>query len=353
MLLTTSSDTAEAKEDALSVTVSNAVPGCLPPPTTSSLASSFLSLHRPEPHSPRPQHHIGDDGKEAVDDGSDGDGRKHRDEATITRATLRGSSRHPEAALLEEKREGGAREQQQQSQQQRFDLEDLELGVESDASSKVLLAVLVCSAVGQNDLKQVRSLVSGNRHVLAADYDQRWPLHIAASQGHLEMVEMLVNMGHPIDVVDRWGNTSLFESIANDYANVSKFLGDAGGSIIRPSVWVGAYLCELASSAHGASRLRSAITHAGMDPSSGDYDGRTALHIAVQTDCVDTARILLQLGASVYAQDRWGQTPRNCPRTTPTMAAMLKEVQRDTPETETDTHDDIVNGGNSSVDKTE
>ena len=35
------------------------------------------------------------------------------------------------------------------------------------------------------------------------------------------------------------------------------------------------------------------------------------------------------------------------------MAAMLEEFQRDTPETDTDTHDDIDNGGNSSVDKIE
>lgn len=42
---------------------------------------------------------------------------------------------------------------------------------------------------------------------------------------------------------------------------------------------------------------------------SGDYDGRTALHLAVAEEQVQSVRILLDRGASVDVMDRWGNTP--------------------------------------------
>ena len=41
------------------------------------------------------------------------------------------------------------------------------------------------------------------------DYDRRTPLHIAASEGHLELCKILIQKGAKINRSDRWGNSAL------------------------------------------------------------------------------------------------------------------------------------------------
>jgi ankyrin repeat protein len=48
---------------------------------------------------------------------------------------------------------------------------------------------------------------------------------------------------------------------------------------------------------------------AGVDISAGDYDGRTALHLAASEGQVKATELLLTNGANVNAADRFGNTP--------------------------------------------
>jgi glutaminase len=47
----------------------------------------------------------------------------------------------------------------------------------------------------------------------------------------------------------------------------------------------------------------------GADPSSGDYDRRTPLHLAAAGGHLDVVQVLLSKGADPVAMDRWGSTP--------------------------------------------
>ena len=58
------------------------------------------------------------------------------------------------------------------------------------------------------------------------DYDQRTPLHLASTFGHLEVVKYLISNGVKVNPVDRWGATPL-----NDAKTVviQEFLKSKGG----------------------------------------------------------------------------------------------------------------------------
>ena len=43
----------------------------------------------------------------------------------------------------------------------------------------------------------------------SGDYDQRTPLHLASTFGHLEVVKYLISNGVKVNPLDRWGATPL------------------------------------------------------------------------------------------------------------------------------------------------
>lgn len=53
----------------------------------------------------------------------------------------------------------------------------------------------------------------------------------------------------------------------------------------------------------------SRLVASNVDVNGADYDGRTALHIAVAEGHLSTVRFLLSLSADKTAEDRWGSTP--------------------------------------------
>lgn len=68
-----------------------------------------------------------------------------------------------------------------------------------------------------------------------------------------------------------------------------------------------AMLCEAASTDDVAEVKR--LLESNVDPCIGDYDRRTALHLAVEEGHIECVRLLLDYKADVNCTDRWGHTP--------------------------------------------
>eukprot|EP00057_Strongylocentrotus_purpuratus_P018141 XP_011672615.1 PREDICTED: E3 ubiquitin-protein ligase MIB1-like [Strongylocentrotus purpuratus] len=100
-------------------------------------------------------------------------------------------------------------------------------------------------------------------------------LHKAAAQGHLEVVQALLESGAEIDITtDDGGNTPLIYSVEGDEPAITKYLIGKGADINR-----------------------------------GNDNGRRAIHQAAYKGLVDCARVLINHGCDVNVQDTEKDTP--------------------------------------------
>ncbi|KAG7671633.1 putative Potassium channel AKT2 [Nannochloris sp. 'desiccata'] len=87
------------------------------------------------------------------------------------------------------------------------------------------IANLLCSTVHSGDLKLLRRLLRAGANVDAVDYDGRTALHIAAAEGNVPAVEVLVaEGGADVEKRDRWGATAGDEARRVGARGVEMFL---------------------------------------------------------------------------------------------------------------------------------
>ena len=154
-------------------------------------------------------------------------------------------------------------------------------------------------------------LDSGKTNVNFRDYDRRTALHVAASEGHLDVCRFLVSRGSKVNRSDRWGGSPLDDAHRHRHGDVVQFLRDLGaltGSGNRSTNLITAAaegdVDEVKMLLHTA-----AASPQSMDVNKGDYDKRTALHLAAGEGHVDIVRLLCLAGADVNAEDRWNRRP--------------------------------------------
>ena len=169
----------------------------------------------------------------------------------------------------------------------------------------------LCNAAAQGDIDQLRSLVSQGLRIDHSDYDKRTALHLAASEGLLKVVTVLVDeLGADLFLVDRWGGTPLDDAVRSDHQDVASFLKSrgAGRGAVAASADPSAALCNAAARGD-VDQLRLLVSQ-GVRIDQGDYDKRTALHLAASEGLLPVVTALIdELGASLSLVDRWGGTP--------------------------------------------
>lgn len=138
------------------------------------------------------------------------------------------------------------------------------------------------------------------------DYDRRTPLHIAASEGHLELCELLVEKGAMINRSDRWGLAPLDDAHRHQHFEVVQYLQQNGGKFGSSSLSINLFNACVEGDVE---EVRSLLEFGKIDLSESDYDRRTPLHIAASEGQTEIVELLCEKGADVNAKDRWGSRP--------------------------------------------
>jgi len=131
------------------------------------------------------------------------------------------------------------------------------------------------SLVLENDLPGVEAMLKQSPELIReTNFFGATPLHVAAHEGKLEMVSLLIANGSEIDAKDKSDSTPLSEAVTQGHLEVAKLL--------------------LANKADVAMK--------------GSCE-RTVLHAAVSENQKEIADLLLAHGADPNAQAKWGITP--------------------------------------------
>jgi serine/threonine protein kinase len=146
-----------------------------------------------------------------------------------------------------------------------------------------------------------------NRHISA---NQSFLLkHLAASEGHVDICRFLVAKGAKINRTDRWLNTPLDDAHRHKHKEVLKYLRERGAKFGNNATQV--HKLIEASGAGNFEEVKSLLEFGtSLDINQGDYDQRTALHLACSEGKLKVVELLLsQGGVDVNVEDRWGNRP--------------------------------------------
>ena len=107
------------------------------------------------------------------------------------------------------------------------------------------MGVLMCTFGFEGDKVQLERMLSNGVDVNISDYDKRTALHLASSQGHLQVVEYLLERQADVNSTDRLGFSPLVDALRHDRSEVQKLLRSKGGQLLGMEVPV--ELCNAAA----------------------------------------------------------------------------------------------------------
>ncbi|XP_067411254.1 60 kDa lysophospholipase [Emydura macquarii macquarii] len=150
---------------------------------------------------------------------------------------------------------------------------------ELEAIRDALTPSLACAAAKTGDTDALKAIEEMGGNLSCQDYDGRTPLHIASSEGNVQIVDYLLKHGATVHAKDRFGATPLMYAVKFRHEEVIKLLRKSGAHLSSQELKnIGTELCSLAAKDDVYGLYVWYLTGANMEQTG--YDGRTPLQIA-------------------------------------------------------------------------
>jgi ankyrin repeat protein len=175
----------------------------------------------------------------------------------------------------------------------------------SERSNSQELNEKLCDAVIDNDLPKALAAIAAGADVNATGSLGFTPLTGAASDGHLELLEMLLTKGAHISAPSREGMTALHWAAYSERENILLTL-IANGIAVNAKDRDGRTALLYVISNQRLSRI---LIDSGADVNTKDKYGQTPLHYAARRGSLEIAEGLIARGADVNSPDAYGATP--------------------------------------------
>lgn len=100
------------------------------------------------------------------------------------------------------------------------------------------------------------------------DYDFRTPLHLAASEGHVDICRFLVAKGARINRTDRWGGSPLDDAHREQHREVVAYLREQGARFGNSATAITKFI--EAASAGDVDEVKALLDFGKIDVNQGD-----------------------------------------------------------------------------------
>ncbi|KAJ3046801.1 hypothetical protein HK097_000496, partial [Rhizophlyctis rosea] len=179
-------------------------------------------------------------------------------------------------------------------------------GTEMDmvGMERALIPMLMCHAARVGDVGGLSTVVGEFLPMInMGDYDGRTPLHVAASENRVSVIEFLLRHGATVHSRDRFGHTALWDAAKMGHSAAVSILRSAGGHFSEAEMDNVAAKIARAADRNDLDTLKL-WTEGGGDLNRAYLDGRTPLHLASSNGHIEIVKYIVSSAIKIAASER-------------------------------------------------